>query len=206
MISNVRRVCVFCGSRFGARVSYLEEAKALGRSLARRGVGLVYGGASVGLMGALADEVLAAGGEVIGVIPQALVDPPRGSPAWGREVAHRSLTQLHVVDGMHARKAKMNELSDAFVAMPGGLGTFEELFEVASWGMLGLHRKPIALLDVEGYWEPLEQMMRRAIDEGFVDPKHAALFVRVSRADAVLDAVEVSRPSPSPQLLRPDET
>ena len=194
---SARRVCVFCGSRFGARPSYLKEARALGKSLAARKVGLVYGGASVGLMGAIADEVLANGGEVVGVIPQALVD---------REVAHRSLTKLHVVEGMHPRKAMMNDLSDAFVAMPGGLGTFEELFEVASWGMLGLHRKPIVLLDVEGYWQPLETMMHKAIDEGFVDPKHAAMFVRVSRGEAVLDAVEVSRPPATAQVIRRDET
>ena len=194
---SIRRVCVFCGSRFGARPAYLKEARALGRSLAHRKVGLVYGGASVGLMGAIADEVLANGGEVIGVIPQALVD---------REVAHRSLTKLHVVEGMHPRKAMMNDLSDAFVAMPGGLGTFEELFEVASWGMLGLHRKPIVLLDVEGYWDPLEQMMRRAIDEGFVDPKHAGMFVRVSKGDVVLDAAQVAHPAASPQVIRRDET
>jgi uncharacterized protein (TIGR00730 family) len=205
-MTHVRRVCVFCGSRFGSKPSYLTEARALGRSLAHRKVGLVYGGASVGLMGAIADEVLANGGEVIGVIPQALVDPPRGSPAWGREVAHRSLTKLHVVEGMHPRKAMMNDLSDAFVAMPGGLGTFEELFEVASWGMLGLHRKPIVLLDVDGYWEPLDRMMHQAIDEGFVDPKHAAMFVRVSKGDVVLDAVEVARPRPSPQIIGRDET
>jgi uncharacterized protein (TIGR00730 family) len=188
---------VFCGSRFGAKPSYLNEARALGRSLARRKVGLVYGGASVGLMGAIADEVLANGGEAIGVIPQALVD---------REVAHRSLTKLHVVEGMHPRKAMMNDLSDAFVAMPGGLGTFEELFEVASWGMLGLHRKPIVLLDVDGYWEPLDRMMHKAVDEGFVDPKHAGMFVRVSKGDVVLDAVEVAHPRPSPQIIGRDET
>jgi len=177
---GVRRVCVFCGSRLGAKASYLAQAKILGRTLAQRNIGLVYGGASVGLMGALADEALSHGGEVVGVIPRTLVD---------REVAHRSLTTLHVVEGMHARKAKMNELSQAFIAMPGGLGTLEELFEVASWAMLGLHAKPIVLLGADDYWAPLEAMLRRAVDEGFLDPKHAAFFVRAAAPEEALDAI-----------------
>ncbi len=156
----VRRVCVFCGARDGARPVYLEFARALGALLVERGLGVVYGGASVGLMGALADEALARGGEVIGVLPQALVD---------REIAHAGLSELHVVDTMHARKAKMAELSDAFVAMPGGLGTFEELFEVITWQMLGIHQKPIGLLDVGGYYAPLRAALEHGAAEGFVD-------------------------------------
>lgn len=167
----MRRVCVFCGARDGARPAYLEFARALGGLLAERGHGVVYGGASIGLMGALADEALARGGEVVGVIPQTLVD---------REIAHAGLTTQHVVATMHERKAKMAELSDAFVAMPGGLGTLEELFEVVTWRMLDIHRKPIGLLDVGGYWAPLLAALEHGVTEGFVDR-------------ALLDALVVER-------------
>lgn len=172
----LRRVCVFCGARDGARPAYLEFARALGGLLAARGLGVVYGGAGIGLMGALADEALVRGGEVIGVIPQALVD---------REIAHAGLTEMHVVATMHERKAKMAELSDAFVAMPGGLGTFEELFEVITWQMLGIHRKPIGLLDVGGYYAPLRATLEHGVTEGFVER-------------ALLDALVVER---EPALL-----
>lgn len=172
----LRRVCVFCGAREGARPAYVEFARALGGLLAERGLGVVYGGASIGLMGALADEALARGGEVVGVIPQTLVD---------REIAHAGLTAQHVVATMHERKAKMAELSDAFVAMPGGLGTFEELFEVVTWKMLDIHRKPIGLLDVGGYYAPLLAALEHGVSEGFVDR-------------ALLDALVVER---EPALL-----
>jgi len=145
-MTSLRRLCVFCGSASGVRPEYEAAARELGTVLAGRGVGVVYGGASVGLMGVVADSALAAGGEVIGIIPQALVD---------REVAHAGLSELHVVGSMHERKALMAELSDAFVALPGGMGTLEELFEVFTWRQLGLHAKPIALLDVAGYWAGL---------------------------------------------------
>src|SRR5688500_12745837 len=145
-MGELRRVCVFCGASKGGRTAYAEAAQAFGEALARRKIGLVFGGGSVGLMGVLADAVLAAGGEAIGVIPEALV---------ARELAHGGVTTLHVTTGMHERKAKMAELSDAFVALPGGFGTFEELFEVVTWGQLGFHQKPVGLLDVEGYFGPL---------------------------------------------------
>jgi uncharacterized protein (TIGR00730 family) len=155
----VNRVCVFCGASTGRRAAYRDAARAFGAVVAARGLGLVYGGGRVGLMGALADGALAAGGPVLGVIPQGLVD---------RELAHPGLTELHVVGSLHERKALMAELSDAFVALPGGFGTLDELLEQLTWSQLGLHRKPVGLLDVEGYWAPLIALARRAVDEGFV--------------------------------------
>lgn len=153
------RICVFTGSSEGRRPSYRAGAAALGAALVERGFDLVYGGARVGLMGAVADAVLEQGGHVIGVIPQALVT---------REVAHTGLPDLRVVASMHERKALMAELSDGFIAMPGGWGTFEELFEVLTWGQLGLHRKPIGLLNVDGYFDPLLAFLRHAVAEQFV--------------------------------------
>jgi uncharacterized protein (TIGR00730 family) len=155
----VKRVCVFCGSSPGGRQAYSETTTELARVLVDEGIGLVYGGAQVGLMGVLADEALAQGGEVIGVIPQALVD---------REIAHGGLSELRVVDSMHERKALMAELSDAFIALPGGLGTLDELFEVWTWAQLGMHRKPCALLDVEGYWASLTEFIDHSVTERFV--------------------------------------
>ncbi|HEV2592981.1 MAG TPA: TIGR00730 family Rossman fold protein [Gaiellaceae bacterium] len=155
----MERVCVFCGASSGRRPLYAESARLFGEELARRGLGLVYGGGRVGLMGAVADGALAAGGEVIGVIPQELVD---------RELAHGGLTQLHVVGSLHERKALMADLSDAFVALPGGFGTLDELMEQLTWSQLGLHAKPVGLLDVEGYWVPLITLARHATEEGFV--------------------------------------
>jgi uncharacterized protein (TIGR00730 family) len=163
MPSSLRRLCVFCGSASGARPEYEALARELGTALAERGVGIVYGGASVGLMGALADAALAAGGEVIGVIPQALVD---------REVAHPALGDLRLVGSMHERKALMAELSDAFVAIPGGMGTLEELFEVFTWRQIGIHDKPIALLDVVDYWAGLVTFLEHAEAEGFLRAGH----------------------------------
>src|SRR5262249_28430263 len=157
----LRRVCVFAGSRPGARPGYLQAATALGRSLGRRGLGLVYGGASVGLMGAGADAGVGAGAEAVGGIPKTLVD---------KEGAHARLSHLLVVHSMHERKAKMAEMSDAFVALPGGFGTWEELFEVITWGQLGLHHKPVGLLDAEGYYAPLVALVDAAIVEGFIPP------------------------------------
>jgi uncharacterized protein (TIGR00730 family) len=156
------RVCVFCGSAFGSRPVYAEVARSFGRGLAARGIGVVYGGASVGLMGELADAALAAGGEVIGVIPRSLV---------AREIAHAGLTELHVVETMHERKALMAELSDAIVALPGGAGTLDELFETLTWRQLGLHAKPIVLLDVDGFFEPLVALADHLVAEGFVRPE-----------------------------------
>ncbi len=156
-----RRICVYCGSKSGSRPSFTAAAAELGRQLAQRDIGLVYGGASVGLMGTVADATLAAGGEVIGVIPGDL---------FADEVAHAGLTELHVVDSMHARKALMSELSDAFIALPGGFGTIEEVVEAVTWTQLGIHRKPVALLDVDGYFHHLIRFLDRAVDDGLLRP------------------------------------
>lgn len=167
-----RRVCVFCGSSPGLRASYVEAAISLARHLVTQDIGIVYGGGRVGLMGALADAALEAGGDVIGVIPQALVD---------KEVSHRGLADLRVVGSMHERKALMNDLSDAFIALPGGFGTLEEFFEVVTWAQLGLHRKPCGLLNVDGYFNTLLAFLNHATDEQFVKPIHRGAIV----ADAV---------------------
>jgi hypothetical protein len=172
----MRRVCVFCGSNPGARPGYAAAAREMGGLLAGAGVGVVYGGGRVGLMGELADAAMAAGGEVVGVIPQALVD---------REIGHPGISELRVVGSMHERKALMAELADAFVALPGGAGTVEELFEVFTWAQLGLHRKPCALLDVEGYYEGIEQFLAHAVEEGFVRERHRDLLM-VERDPALL--------------------
>ena len=159
----VKRIVVFCGSSPGRRPAYLASAQELGRLLAARDIGVVYGGASIGLMGALADAALAAGGEVIGVIPRGLF------PA---EIPHAGLTEQHVVASMHERKALMAELSDAVIALPGGTGTLDELFEMFTWSQLGLHRQPIGLLDVEGYWTPLVAMLDHMVAERFIAAEH----------------------------------
>ena len=164
----MNRVCVFCGSSPGARPAYAETTVELARALASEGIGVVYGGAHVGLMGVLADTVLAAGGEVIGVIPQALVD---------KEIAHGGLSDLRVVASMHERKALMAELSDAFIALPGGLGTLDELFEVWTWAQLGMHMKPSALLDVEGYYAELTAFLDRSVQERFVREQNRAMLL-----------------------------
>ena len=164
----MKRVCVFCGSSPGARAAYAETTAELARLLAAENIGVVYGGARVGLMGTLADTALAEGGEVIGVIPQALVD---------KEIAHDGLSDLRVVDSMHERKALMAELSDAFIALPGGLGTLDELFEVWTWAQLGMHRKPCALLDVDDYWADLTAFLDRSVEERFVREQNRAMLL-----------------------------
>lgn len=174
----MRRVCVFCGSSPGKRAEYLEAARETGRTLAQRGIGLVYGGGSVGLMGAVADAALAAGGEVVGIIPRAL---------QLRELAHPGLTSLHVVGSMHERKARMAELSDGFVALPGGMGTLEELAEILTWGQLGLHARPCGLLDVAGYYGPLIAFLDRAVEEGFIRPEHRRLLLVADAPGRLLD-------------------
>jgi uncharacterized protein (TIGR00730 family) len=181
----MRRVCVFCGSSFGRRPEYQAATAALGTELARRGIGLVYGGGDVGLMGVVADAALDAGGEAIGVIPRALER---------REIAHARLSELHVVATMHERKALMAELSDGFVALPGGLGTLEELFEVVTWAQLGLHEKPCGLLDVDGFFEPLLTMLDHAVTAGFVHPEHRALLLVARDPASVLDQLAAHRP------------
>lgn len=174
------RLCVFCGSSEGARPAYREAAERLGRTLASRGHGIVYGGASVGLMGALADAALAAGGEVIGVIPQSLVE---------REIAHSRLSALHVVATMHERKATMASLADAFLALPGGNGTLDELFEALTWQQLGIHGKPIGAWDVEGYFAPLVRAMDHAVAEGFLRPRDRARLILGAELDPLLTAL-----------------
>lgn len=161
-------ICVFCGSQRGARPIYAEAAVRVGSTLARDGLGLVYGGGRVGLMGVLADATLAAGGRVVGVIPEHLS---------AKEIAHDGLTELVIVPGMHERKALMSLRSRAFLALPGGVGTFEEFFEILTWAVLGLHRKPIGLLNVEGYYDPLIRMMDDAVTERFFRPEHRDLVI-----------------------------
>jgi uncharacterized protein (TIGR00730 family) len=163
----MRRLCVFCGSSSGSRAEYRQTARRLGELLAARGIGLVFGGGHIGLMGVLADAVLQAGGEAIGVIPQGLVD---------RELAHGGLTTLHVVETMHQRKALMADLSDGFAALPGGYGTADEFFELLTWGQLGLHAKPMGLLNVAGFFDPLVGWVDHCVREGFVRPEHRALL------------------------------
>ena len=172
------RVCVFCGSRTGERTVHADAAGALGALLAARGLGLVYGGGNIGLMGRIADAALAGGGDVTGVIPQHLLD---------REVAHTGLTALHVVDTMHARKALMAQLSDIFIAAPGGFGTLDELCEILTWAQLGLHRKPCGLLNVSGYFDPLLAMFDHAVQEGFLSPQHRGLIISDHDATRLLD-------------------
>ena len=163
----MERVCVYCGSQVGSSQAYATQAIRLGAALARRGLGLVYGGGNIGLMGCLADAVLDHGGEVVGVIPRALEQ---------KELAHRGVTELIVVDGMHARKSAMAERADAFVAMPGGYGTLEELFEATAWAQLGIHPKPVGLLNCEGYFDHLIAFLDHAMHEQFLRPQHRALL------------------------------
>jgi len=166
-VATLRRICIFCGASPGLDPAYRDLASAVGRGLAERGIGVVYGGGRVGLMGTLADAAIAAGGEVIGVIPRRLVD---------RELAHHGLTELHVVASLHERKARMAELADGFIALPGGLGTLEELAEVASWAQLELHTKPIGLLGRAGYWAPLIAWLDQAVKEGFISTTHRRIL------------------------------
>jgi hypothetical protein len=173
----MKRVCVFCGANAGFRPAYGIAAQGLAAVLARHGLGLVYGGGNVGLMGVLADSMLQAGGEVIGVIPQSLL---------AREVAHRGITDLRVVDTMHQRKALMNELSDAFIALPGGFGTLDEFFEILTWSQLGIHGKPSGLLNVSGYYDSLLAMLDHAVTEGLLRPAHRALVIADTDADSLV--------------------
>jgi uncharacterized protein (TIGR00730 family) len=181
----MKRVCVFCGSSPGSSKDYATAAVAIGRAIAERGIGLVYGGASVGLMRVLADAVLRGGGDVIGVIPQALVK---------HEVAHRGLPDLRVVGSMHERKALMAELSDGFLAMPGGIGTLEEFFEVLTWAQLGEHSKPCGLLDIDGYFSHLLAFLDHAVGERFLRAEHRAMLMVESDPNVILDRFEAYQP------------
>jgi uncharacterized protein (TIGR00730 family) len=191
----MHRLCVFCGSSAGHRAIFAEHTHRLGAALAARRLGLVYGGGHIGLMGILADAVLRAGGEVIGVIPQALVD---------EELAHKGLTQLRVVTSMHQRKALMAELSDGFVALPGGFGTGDELFEVLTWTQLGLHAKPIGLLNVTGYFDPLLAWLDHMVCEGFVRPVHRRLLLEANEPERLIDLLFQPRPAhDTPKWIEP---
>jgi uncharacterized protein (TIGR00730 family) len=198
MASPSRRVCVFCGSSAGNRDDYRDAAVALAREMTARGIGLVFGGGRVGLMGVVADAVLAAGGHAIGVIPNFMIE---------RELAHQGLPDLRVVQSMHERKALMATLADAFIAMPGGFGTFEELCEAVTWTQLGLHRKRCGLLNVRGYYDPLLALFDRSVNEGFVrDETRDILVSRESPAD-LLDVLLAPPAPPEPRWLRsPQQT
>lgn len=193
----MKRVCVFCGSSIGTKSDYSETAVMLGGLLARRNIGLVYGGGNVGLMGVIANAVLEAGGKVIGVIPHALA---------AREIEHRGLTELHVVDSMHTRKAMMADLADAFIAMPGGVGTFEEFFEAVTWTQLGLHRKPCGLLNVAGFYTPLAAFIDQAVSEGFIKPVHRAAIVVDDNPERLLDTLATVKLPDVAKWIRRDET
>src|SRR5713226_3566266 len=174
----MQRICVFAGSNLGKRPEYQQAARDLGQELVARKLGLVYGGASVGLMGIVADTVLAAAGEVIGVLPRAL---------FRREVAHPHLTELHEVGSMHERKALMADLADGFIALPGGFGTFDELFEITTWAQIGLHSKPIGVLYVAGYFAPLIALIVHASTEGFIPAAHQSILMREDDPATLLD-------------------
>ena len=189
-------VCVFCGSKEGSRPSYVEAAGNMGKEIAHRGLGLVYGGGRVGLMGAVADAVLEEGGEVVGVIPEALI---------AREIAHPGLTELHVVGSMHERKRLMADLSDGFITLPGGYGTLEEFLEVLSWAQLSMHEKPCGLLDVDRFWKPLSALFDQLVAEGFVHPDHRSLVLTEQNPDALLDLMERYRPPETRKWIGPRE-
>jgi len=189
---DLRRVCVFCGSSSGNRDDYRTATTALAAELVRRSIGVVYGGACVGLMGLLADEVLARGGEVIGVIPGAMVD---------REIAHRGLTDLRIVDSMHERKAMMAGLADAFIALPGGFGTFEEFCEAVTWTQLGLHQKRCGLLNVAGFYDPLLALFDRAVADGFLKPENRAIVTAEAEPSALLDRLSLAPERTEPKWI-----
>ncbi|RSU49593.1 TIGR00730 family Rossman fold protein [Sphingomonas sp. S-NIH.Pt15_0812] len=182
----MKRLAIYCGSATPADPLYLEAARDVGRTLAERGIGVVYGGGRLGLMGAVADAALAAGGEVIGIIPQALVDA---------EVAHRDLTELHVVPGMHERKKAFTDLADGFVTIPGGTGTMDELWEALSWAQLGYHADPVGLLNTAGYYDPLIQFWNRMGEVGFLRPQHRDLLIVADTLDVLLERMAAHRPT-----------
>jgi uncharacterized protein (TIGR00730 family) len=190
------KICVFCGSSAGFRPDYRDAAMALGRAIADRGAALVYGGSKVGLMGAVADAALLAGGEVIGVIPEALRD---------KEIAHIGLTQLHVVSSMHERKQLMADLSTGFVALPGGLGTLEELFEIWTWAQLGYHKKPVGLLDVANFYEKLDAFLDHTVEAGFVRAEHRDMLIVDDNPVTLLDRYENYQPVALAKWIGPTE-
>ena len=184
----MKRLAVYCGSATPADPVYIEAARIVGRGLAARNIGLVYGGGRLGLMGAVADACLEAGGEVIGVIPEALV---------GTEVAHRGCTELHVVSGMHERKRMFTDLSDGFITIPGGVGTMDELWEAISWAQLGYHEKPVGLLNIAGFYDQLVAFNRHMVDVGFIRPQHAGIMIIDESLDGLLEKMACYEPHKS---------
>jgi uncharacterized protein (TIGR00730 family) len=185
----MRRICVFCGSSTGKDAIYSDCTRRFGAEMVKRRLGLVYGAGNIGLMGVLADEVLHTGGEVVGVIPQALVN---------REVAHEGLTERHIVSTMHERKARMADLADGFAALPGGFGTADELFEILTWAQLGLHAKPIGLLNTAGYFDPLLAWLDHMVAQGFLKPEHRRLLLTFEKPEGLLDALLAYQPGTIP--------
>jgi uncharacterized protein (TIGR00730 family) len=192
----MKSVCVFCGSNPGNEPVYAAGARAMGVEIARRGLVLVYGGGAVGLMGVVADAALQAGGEVHGVIPRALRE---------KEVGHNGLTRLEIVETMHLRKARMAELSDGFIAMPGGIGTFEELFEIWTWGQLGIHSKPLGLLNVAGFYDPLAAFLDATVEAGFLKQTHRAMAMTDTEPATLLDRMEQYVPAPVIKWVEKEE-
>ncbi len=193
----MKRICVFCGSNPGTNPAYVEAAMTVGTLLADRGIGLVYGGGHVGMMGTIADAVLARGGEVIGVIPVALAE---------KEVEHKGLTELHVVKSMHERKALMADLADGFIALPGGFGTFEEYCEIITWAQLGFHHKPCGLLNVAGYYNHLLAMIDHGVDQKFIRPVHRQLVIDDTDAERLLERMAAFVPPVVDKWIKRDET
>ena len=194
----MKRICVFCGSNAGHKPLYRAEAEKLGRLLAGRGIELVYGAGNIGLMGAVADACLEAGGTVIGVIPEALM----GKEVAGRAVDHRALTRIEVVDSMHTRKARMAELADGFIALPGGFGTFEEFCEILTWGQLGFHVKPMGLLNVGGFYDPLLKLFDHAVKEGFLRQQNRDMALAETDIEKLLDVITHYRPEAVSKWLK----
>jgi uncharacterized protein (TIGR00730 family) len=191
-------ICIFCGSSIGSRPAYAEAARRVGSAFARHGLGLVYGGGRVGLMGVVADTILSSGGQVVGIIPEGLAT---------KEIAHHGVTELHVVGGMHERKALMAQKSSAFLTLPGGIGTFEEFFEVLSWAALGLHRKPLGILNVEGYFDPLLTLLDHATAERFLHPQWIQSLLVSDNPENLVAALVHRPPSPPvPRWLKLEET
>lgn len=196
-MSSMKRICVFCGSSSGTDPVYLNAAEKLGEFLAKKGVGLVYGGGRVGLMGKIADTVMASGGEVVGVIPAALDE---------KEIAHRGITELRVVDSMHERKAMMADLADGFIAMPGGFGTFEEFCEIVTWAQLGIHKKPCALLNVNGFYDQMITMFDHSTQQGFIRDEHRALVLVDTKIDTLFEKMTSYIPPAIPKWMDTQST
>jgi len=190
----MKSLCVYCGSSMGSNPSYAHAARELAKEMVNDNIALVYGGGNVGLMGVIADEVMRLGGEVTGIIPKALMD---------KEVGHTDLTRLHIVRDMHERKAMMAELSEGFIAMPGGIGTLEELFEIFTWAQLGLHEKPIGLLNADGFYDGLIAFLKHVVAQGFLKPSQASLLMYETHPRALLQTFKSFQPQPHDKLLDP---